>query len=161
MLNSFYIIQEGLLTLPILYLSRYIIRNRAEYYRRLLAVTRDEDWQEWVLYILTAVERTARWTLGVIGAVQDLEEQTAEIIRRDEPKLYSHELVKLLFRQPNCRINSLVEAGIAKRQTASIYLQRIAAMGLLEERKRGRAKMFVNVGLLRLLESDVQGGGNA
>ncbi|RKZ11677.1 Fic family protein, partial [bacterium] len=137
-LNSLYLIQEGLLTLPILYLSRYIIRNRAEYYRRLLAVTCDQNWEEWLLYILTAVESTARWTLGVIEAVQDLEEQTAEALRRDEPKLYSRELVEILFRQPYCRISSLVEAGLAKRQTASIYLQRLTAMGLLEERKRGR-----------------------
>jgi Fic family protein len=153
-LNSLYLIQEGLLTLPILYLSRYIIQNRTEYYRRLLAVTREQAWEDWLLYMLKAVESTARWTLGIIEGVQKLEEQTADILRRDEPKIYSRELVEVLFRRPYCRISNLVDAGIAKRQTASIYLQRIADLGVLERRDHGRDKLFVNVKLLRLLAAD-------
>ena len=101
-----------------------------------------------------AVESTARWTLGINEDVQKLEDQTADVLRRDAPKIYSRELVEVLFRQPYCRISTLVEAGIAKRQTASIYLQRVAELGVLERRDRGRDKLFVNVKLLRLLAAD-------
>lgn len=151
-LNGLYLIQSELLTMPILYLSRYIIRNRSEYYRRLLGVTRERDWEGWLLYMLTAVENTAGWTLNLIERVRKLEEETAETIRIHEPKIYSRELVEVLFRQPYCRIGNLVDAGIAKRQTASTYLKRMAGLGIVEERKRGRDKLFVNTKLLRVLE---------
>lgn len=151
-LNSLYLIQSGLLSMPILYLSRFIIQNRPEYYRRLHAVTSNQDWEAWLLYMLAGVEDTARWTLGIIERVRRLQEQTAETIRANEPKLYSRELVEVLFRQPYSRIEHLVDAGIARRQTASKYLNRMANLGIVEERRRGRDKLFVNVRLLSALE---------
>jgi Fic family protein len=150
-LNSLFFIQENLLTLPILYLSRYIVRHRADYYRLLLKVTREDSWEEWLLYILSGVEETARWTTGKIEAIRQLSLHTAEYVRTSLPKVYSHELVELIFEQPYCRIQNLTEKKIAKRETASRYLKRLTAIGVLEEKAVGREKLFTHPKLLRLL----------
>jgi Fic family protein len=153
-LNSLFLIQEGLLSMPILYLSRYIIRNRDEYYRRLLAVTRSQSWEDWMLYMLEAVRETASWTLGRIEAIRHLADATTEQVRRELPKIYTHELMDVVFTQPYCRIDNLVQAGIAKRETASRYLKLLAEQGILRERKLGREKLFVHTALLELLAED-------
>ncbi len=117
-LNSLYLVQTELLTLPVLYLSRYIIARKSEYYRLLLAVTRDQAWEPWLLYMIEAVEQTARWTTKKIAAIRKLAEHTRNYVRGARPKIYSHELIDVIFAQPYCRISNLDEAGIAKRQTA-------------------------------------------
>jgi Fic family protein len=150
-LNSLLLVERGLLRLPILYLSRFIILHKAEYYRLLLAVTRDAAWEPWILYMLRGVEETARWTLAKIGAIRDLLEETVAVVRARRPKIYRRELVDTLFAQPYCRIANLVDAGIAQRQAASRYLKALAGIGLLEERTYGREKLFVNTRLLSLL----------
>jgi Fic family protein len=150
-LSSLFLIQEDLLTLPILYLSRYIIRHKEDYYRRLIDVTRNEAWEPWLLYMLEAVRETTDWTLAKIEAIRNLAEITADDVREKLPKIYSRELVNEIFVQPYCRIENLVRAGIAKRQTASRYLKRLVEMGVLEERKVGREKLFVHPKLLSLL----------
>lgn len=88
-LNSLFLIQENLLTRPILYLSRYIIQHKADYYRSLLNVTREEAWEEWVLYILKGVEETALWTTAKIGTIRSLSDHTVEYVRKKLPKVYS------------------------------------------------------------------------
>ena len=138
MLNSLFLIEEQLLTLPILYLSRYIIANKADYYRLLLDVTREGAWESWLLFMLEGVEETANWTTAKIGAIRRLADHTVEYVRRREPKIYSRELVDVIFEQPYCRIGNLEAAGIAKRQTASKYLKALAAIGVLEENAAGR-----------------------
>lgn len=153
-LNSLFLIQEGLLTLPILYLSRYIIQNKADYYRLLLKVTREGDWESWLLYILKGVEETASWTTEKIAAIRALSDQTAEHVRASLPKVYSHELVSLLFELPYCRISNLIEAGIAKRQTASQYLKQLVEIGVLSEANTGKEKLFINPRLMQLLARD-------
>jgi Fic family protein len=153
-LNSLYLVQTQLLTLPIFYLSRYIIASKAEYHRLLLAVTRDREWESWVLYMIEAVENTARWTTAKIAAIRELAEQTRDYVRAVRPKIYSRELIDVIFAQPYCRISNLGEAGIAKRQTASRYLKELAALGVLQERKVGREKLFVHPKLMRLLTAD-------
>ena len=150
-LNSLFLMQEGLLTLPILYLSRYIIAHKEEYYRLLLDVTRSEAWEPWVLYMLQAVEETSIWTMGKIAAIRELLERTVNMVRSGAPKIYSRELVELLFVQPYCRIANVVEAGIVKRQAASSYLQKLVEIGVLEERLVGREKLFVNPRLMSVL----------
>jgi Fic family protein len=152
-LNSLFLIQTGLLNLPILHLSRFIIERRSDYYRLLIGVTRDEAWEPWLLYMLEAARDTATWTLEKITAIRQLADATAERVRADLPKIYSRELVDLLFVQPFCRIEHLVDAGIAKRQTASRYLKQLAQLGVVEERKSGREKFFVNPALLDVLEA--------
>jgi Fic family protein len=150
-LNTLYLVEQGLLTLPILYLSRYIVRSKAEYYRLLLEVTRKQDWEPWILYLIQGVEETATWTTAKILAIRALFEQTAEFIRDRLPKIYSHELVSLIFELPYCRIASLTEAGIAKRQTASVYLNRLRDIGVLEEAAAKKEKLFIHPRLMQLL----------
>ncbi len=153
-LNSLFLIQEDLLTLPILYLSRYIIQNKADYYRLLLQVTREQDWESWLLYIIKGVEETAVWTTAKIAAIRALSEHTAEYVRVKLPKVYSHELVSLIFELPYCRIGSLTEADIAKRQTASQYLKQLVEIGVLNEVAVSKEKLFIHPKLMQLLTKD-------
>ena len=153
-LNILYLIEQRLLSLPILYLSRYIVLHKPDYYRLLLAVTREGGWQEWLLYMLKAVEYTARWTTDKIAATRTLIEDTARHIQQQLPRVYSHELVQVIFEQPYCRINNLVERDIAKRQTASSYLQQLCEINVLEEIRAGREKLFVHPKLVRLMTED-------
>lgn len=153
-INSLFLIQEDLLTLPILYLSRYIIQNREDYYRLLLNVTKDGDWEPWLLYLIKGVEETAVWTKRKIEAIRRLALHTTEYVRKTLPKIYSYELVTMLFEQPYCRIHNLMEADIAKRQAASRYLKELVGIGVLEERVFGREKLFVHPKLMKLLTQE-------
>lgn len=153
-LNSLLLIEKGLLNLPILYLSRYIIAHKNDYYRLLLNVTSTQDWQEWVIYILKGIEETAKWTVEKIEAIKSLVEITKNYIQQTLPQIYSRELVDLLFEQPYTRIANLENAGIAKRQTASKYLQALCEIGVLEEVNIGRDKLFTHPKLMELLSGD-------
>ncbi len=153
-LNSLFLIQENLLTLPILYLSRYIIQHRPDYYRLLLNVTREQAWEEWVLYILKGVEETATWTTAKIAAIRELSAQTINYVRTKSPTIYSQELVNLIFERPYCRIQNVVEAKIAERRAASRYLKQLAEIGVLEEMTLGREKLFLHPKFLALLVRD-------
>ncbi len=149
--NNLFLIQERLLTMPILYLSRYIIAHQEEYYDRLLDVTRHQAWEPWILYMLRGVEETAVWTTDKIATIQDLIENTTEHVRRNLPKIYSHELVSLIFEQPYCRIANITEAGLAKRQTASLYLKQLVDVGVLTEAATSKEKLFIHTKLMQLL----------
>jgi len=153
-INSLYLIDVGLLTLPILYLSRYILQNRQNYYRLLHEVTTTENWEEWILYMLKGVEITSNWTTQKIAAVRKLIDHTTNTIQQRLPKIYSHELVQIIFEQPYCRISNLVENNIAKRQTASVYLKQLTEIGVLNEKKAGKEKLFVNPKLIQLMTQD-------
>ena len=153
-LNLLMLVDHGLLDLPVLYLSRYILRHRAEYYRLLLSVTGENAWEEWIAFMLAGIKETARWTADKILAIQQLQQDATDFVRSEAPKIYSRDLVDALFVQPYCRIENLVEAGIAKRQTASVYLKQLASLGMLEEIKSGREKLFLHRNFVRLLVSD-------
>lgn len=150
-LNLLYLVDKGLLDIPVLYLSRYIIGNKRAYYDRLLSVTTDEEWEERILFMLEAVRETANWSTARIRAIRDLLNQTAEQIPHDLPKIYSRELAEIIFVNPYCRIGDLVTAGIAKRQSASVYLKSLTEHGLLQEMKAGRENLYINPPLLALL----------
>jgi len=153
-LNTLFLIQEGLLNLPILYLSRYIIAHRADYYRLLLDVTRDNAWEPWLLYMLSAVEETARWTCVKIAAIRRLAEHTTHFVRAQLPKTYSRELVDVIFEQPYCRISNVVDKQIAQRQAASRYLKELVSIGVLQEVQVGKEKLFIHPKLMHLLPRD-------
>ena len=153
-LNVLYLIEQELLTLPILYLSRYILHNKADYYRLLTQVTSDNDWQSWILYILDAVTMVSQWTTNKIAQVRILNEHTRQYIQQRLPKLYSHELVQTIFEQPYSRIHNLVDRGIAKRQTASVYLKQLVEIGVLQEREAGKDKLFVHPQLIDIFTYD-------
>jgi hypothetical protein len=110
--------------------------------------------REWILYVLRGVSETATWTTEKIAALRALKSAAADHIRAQLPKLYSHELVELVFMQPYCRIQNLVSAGIAKRQTASVYLKSLTEIGVLREVEAGREKLFLHPKFLDLLLSD-------
>lgn len=150
-LNLLYLVDKGLLDIPVLYLSRHIIRNKALYYKYLLEVTTDGAWEQWLLFMLEAVRATALWTTARIQAIRDLLEQTAARMRQNLPKIYSRELAELIFVNPYCRISDLVDSGVAKRQTAAVYLKAMVSEGLLEEVKAGRENLYINLALLTLL----------
>lgn len=156
-LNSLFLIQENLLTLPILYLSRYIIRHKSDYYRLLLAITAEQAWEEWLIFMIRGVEETARWTTAKIAAIRDLSAQTTNYVRHAAPSVYSHELVNLIFERPYCRISDLEPAGIAKRQAASRYLKQLVAIGVLQEMTLGKEKLFLHPKFLQLLTRDGNG----
>ncbi len=153
-INSLFLIQEDLLTLPILYLSRYVIENRADYYRLLQGVTARGDWEAWVLYVIKGVEETARWTTAKISAINELAEHTTQFMRDSLPKIYRHELVNLIFKLPYCRISDVIAAEIAQRQTASVYLKQMVEIGVLKEIDSSKEKLFVHPKLLQLLTED-------
>ncbi len=153
-LNILFLVEQGLLDSPILYLSRFIIANKAEYYRLLQDVTAQGAWTDWVLYMLSGVEDTCRWTTDKIKAIRELMQHTSTYVQEKLPKVYSWELVVALFRQPYCRISNLVEAGIAKRQTASVYLKQLCDIGILQERRSGRETLFVHPKYIELLTGE-------
>ena len=150
-LNLLFLIQSGLLELPVLYLSGAIIRRKNEYYRLLRTVTTNAGWESWILYMLQSVEETARWTTDRIVGIRDLMRSIGTEVRAKLPSIYSRELVELVFVQPYCRIHNVVDAGIARRQTAATYLKRLAEIGILNEVRAGREKLFVNPRLIQLL----------
>ncbi len=156
-LNLLFLVEQELLDLPVLYLSGAIIRHKSEYYRLLLAVTTNAAWDDWILFMLRAIEETARWTAERIRAIRQLMHDTAEYVRNGVPAVYSRELVELTFVQPYCRIKNVVEAGIAERQTAAAYLKKLVAAGVLKEVKVGREKLFINPRLMQLLTIEEPG----
>lgn len=153
-LNSLFLIQEDLLTLPILYLSRYIIAHKEDYYRLLLDVTRLRAWEPWILFILKGVEETAAWTSKKIAAIRALQTHTTNHVKAAVPKIYSYELIELIFEQPYLRIQNVVDRGLAARQAASRHLKSLVKAGVLREAVSGREKLFIHPKLMRLLTSE-------
>ena len=152
-LNLLYLVKTGLLELPVLYLSRYIIQHKREYYLRLRAVTEQQDWEGWLLFMLAAVEETARWTTGRILAIRALFDATVARCRLELPRrVYSKELMELIFAQPYVRIQTLIDAGIAQRDTASNYLHELARIGILQPEKHGREMLYRHPALLEVLQ---------
>ena len=153
-LNSLFLIQENLLNLPILYLSRYIIQHRPDYYRLLLSVTRTQDWEPWVMYMLKGVEETAHWTTQKIAAIRSLQDDTVDYVKLSLPKIYSYELVDQIFTSPYCRIQNLIDSGVAKRETSSKYLKELVRIGVLREVPFGRELLYLHPKLVQLLSKD-------
>lgn len=150
-LNILYLIQQKLLDKPILYLSRYIIENKGEYYRRLRMVTENHEWEPWILYMLDAIEETAAETKNEINDIRTAIESSSVQIRALYPEVYSKELMELLFRRPYTLVQHLVDQGIAKRQTAATYLRKLEKAGILRSMKSGRENIFINIRLFDLL----------
>ncbi len=153
-LNILALVQDGLIDLPTLYLSRHIVRTKADYYRLLQRVTSHQEWEPWILYVLTAVEVTSIWTNLKIRSIRRLMDHTTEHIKTAAPKIYSRDLVELIFTMPYCRIANVVERGIAKRQAASTYLKTLCDAGVLVEEKAGRDKLFLHRKYLDLLSAE-------
>ena len=151
-INSLFLVAQQLLDEPILYLSKYIIDTKSDYYKRLQAVTTKGDWESWVLYMLDAIQTTAGETREKVVAIRTLMDQTLEKGKANLPaKVYSKEVIEALFRQPYTKVQHLVEAGIAERKTAAVYLRELEKAGILRSHKSGREVLFLNVKLFQLL----------
>jgi Fic family protein len=153
-LNILFLIDQGLLEIPVLYLSRYIIQHKQDYYHYLNRVTAEGQWINWIVFMLGAIRETADWTAQKVKAIHTLMEFTVEHAKAQELRGYSRELIELIFTQPYCRITNVVEAQIAKRQTAATYLRGLCEIGILKEYNANREKLFIHPRLLQLLISE-------
>jgi len=150
-LNILYMVESGMLEIPVLYLSRYIIQNKSRYYEGLRRITEEGDWENWILFMLQAVERTAVETHRRVIEIKDLMQRTRDQVRQELPKIYSKDLIEVLFAQPYCRIRFLEQAGIAKRAAGSKYLQELSRIGVLSRVKVGREAYYINTEFFALL----------
>ncbi|GAB4014391.1 Fic family protein [Spirosoma koreense] len=150
-INVLYLLLHDLLGEPILYLSGYIIEYKADYYRLLQAVRTEQNWADWILFLLQAVEVTARQTIDQITRIQGLFDQTVEQVRSQAPKIYSKELIEVLFEYPYSKIEYLVDRLQIDRRTASKYLRSLAQLGVLRAEKKWKETLFINTALFNLL----------
>ncbi len=150
-LNILFLIEQKLLDLPIIYLSREILKTRNSYYDGLLKVTQHQDWENWITYVLELIAWSAARSTNRVLEMRTLMLHTELHMRRFAPKIFSRELSDVLFEQPYCRIGDLVRTGIAKRQTASAYLKTLVGLGILREIKIGTEKLFVHTKMHQLL----------
>ena len=149
-INILYLVAKDLLHLPVLYLSRYIIRTKGEYYRLLQGVRDREDWESWILYMLHGVESTARQTIWIIRAIKTAMMDYKHRIRAEFPKMYSQDLLNNLFRHPYTKIEFLQNDLRVTRLTASRYLAQLTESGFLEKAKVGRYNYYINQPLMDL-----------
>ena len=154
-INILYLVITGLLDLPILYLSRYVTHNKGEYYRLIQAI-RDKntdnaaEWEAWILFMLKGVEVTAEDTISLVKNIGRLMAEYKNIIRPDFGSKYNHELLNGLFYHPYTKIDHVVANMQVSRQTASKYLDRIVALGLLKKEKMGKENYYINTRLMNL-----------
>jgi len=153
--NILYLILKELLDIPILYLSRYIITHKADYYRLLQEVRTEDKWEEWILYMLDGVEQTSIETVELIENIHALMQSTQSIIQEKLPKIYSKDLVEVLFLHPYTKIDFLVERLYITRQTASKYLNELEKIGILEAILIRNSKYFINIKLYSMLKKGI------
>ena len=149
--NILYLVRSGLLDLPILYLSRYIVRTKSEYYRLLQAVRDQGDWEDWVVYILKGIEETAKETIEFINQIKTLVLETKRRMRKELPSIYSQELLNNLFFHPYTKVQFVMDQARVSRITATKYLGLLAEHGFVEKYKVGRSNYFINQPLVRLI----------
>lgn len=154
-LNVLYLVKEDLLALPILYLSRYMIQYKADYYRLLQQVRDDGNWEPWILYILKAVEETARQTLHLIEGIKRLMQEYKNRIRTELPKIYSQDLLNNLFKHPYTKIEFMENDLNVRRKTAAKYLMLLVDAGLLEKVKIGTSNFYINQPLYKFFMEGV------
>lgn len=153
-LNILYLIRQNLLHQPVLYLSEHIIAHKPDYYRLLREVTENNAWEPWILFMMEAVKSTSEKTMARIDALQQLLEETISEAKTTLPaRVYSKELIELLFEQPYCKVKFLVDRDIAARQTAADYLKELESAGFLKSKQAGREMLYLNVRLYELLSS--------
>jgi Fic family protein len=152
MINILYLVKEGLLNLPILYLSRYINQNKGDYYRLLQKVRTDNAWEEWVMYILDGVEQTSFQTIKIIEGIKKLMFNHKKKIR-DNTKFYSQDLINNLFKHPYTKIEFIITDLEVGRLTATKYLDELDQIGIVQKVKLGRDNYYINTDLYKLLSN--------
>ena len=150
-INALYLVQQELLTHPVLYLSSYIVKHKTAYYQLLRGVTEKQNWHDWVMYILTALIETAQLTTKKIRAMLLLKEAYEKQMKQTLGSSYSYELLQLMFALPYLKIELLEKRSIAHRQTASVWLKKLTEANILRPQKIGRTTYYVNYRLMELL----------
>lgn len=151
-LNILYLMLNGLIDVPILYLSSYIIDNKAEYYRLLNQTNKTGKWEEWIMFMLKAVESTSKNTITRIINIKNQLDLTIVKVQEKAPKVYKKELVELLFEQPYSKIEFVVNKLGVERKAASRYLKELENIGVLKSQKVGRETLYVNKELIEILK---------
>lgn len=147
-----YLKLSGLLDTPAIYLSEYIIKNKAEYYRRLRAVTEKNEWEEYILFMLDMIEQTSARGLERLNKITKSIDKTAEEIKTRLPKIYSKDLVEIMFRLPYTKRQHLIDENIGNAKTVGNYLITLEENGFLKSVKVGKEKLYLNERLLKILE---------
>ncbi|WP_323593576.1 Fic family protein [Aliarcobacter butzleri] len=154
-INILYLVLNELLDLPILYLSSYIIKHKADYYRLLQEVRTKGSWEEWIIYMLEGIEQTATKQVQLINDIKELMDKTKEKLKSELPKIYSKDLLEVLFIHPYTKIDMLVDNLGVTRQTASKHLKELETIGLLEEKKIKNSKFYINKELFTMLQKAI------
>jgi Fic family protein len=150
-LNILYLIHKGLIDVPILYLSSYIIDHKTEYYRLLNQTNKTGNWEEWIIFMLKAVETTSRDTIIRITNIKNLLDSMIEKVQQKAPKVYRKELVELLFEQPYSKIEFVVNKLGVERKAASRYLKELTEIDIVVPQKVGRETLYINKDLIGIL----------
>ncbi|MBX7201532.1 MAG: Fic family protein [Bacteroidia bacterium] len=153
-----YLKLSGLLDTPAIYLSEYIIKNKADYYKCLRGVTEKNDWESYILYMLDMIEETSKNGLIRLNKITTTIDKTANEIKAKLPKLYSKALVEILFRLPYTKRQYLIDASIGNPKTVGNYLQTLEESGFLKSVKVGKEKLYLNQRLLKILEEQHSSG---
>lgn len=154
LINVLCLVQYGLIAEPVLYLSKYIIENKSEYYKRLLAVTSEGDWESWIIFMLRGIHETSKSTLNKISGIREVFAKYSldfkDILPGTGSKL---EVVEVVFDKPYCRISDVMEKCDVSRQTASMWLKTLVEEGILEKYKIGRQVLYINVRFMEILRA--------
>lgn len=153
-MNVLMLIEAGVIQHPILYLSRFFIRHRSDYYRLLLGVTAENAWEPWILHVLEGVRATALSTVAKIDAIAALQQSTLDAIRRVTKTGANADLLAVLFEQPYSRITNVMERCSVSRPTATSWLTALRDAGVLVDVRAGRERLFINTGFIALLTRD-------
>lgn len=153
-INILYLVQQELLTLPVLYLSRYIIKHKNDYYKLLQSVRTHNTWEEWIFFMLEGIEKTAIESVILIGSIRKLMQEYKHIIRDRHPKLYSQDLLNNLFKYPYTKIEFIQHDLHVSRNTAIRYLESLVKEGIVKKHKIGRENYYLNQALFKLLSGN-------
>ncbi len=151
-INILFLVKQGLLNSPILYLSRYINQHKQQYYKLLQQVRDTGDWQDWVLFMLDGVTQTSKQTQELILQIKELMARFKTVIKQQNAKIYSHELMNNLFSYPYTKVEFVAHDLQVHRNTANKYLNELVKMGLLNKQKIGKENFYINHELFDLLE---------
>jgi len=143
---------ENLLDIPAIYLSEYIIQNKSEYYKRLRLVTEEEEWEGWILYMLDMIERTSLHGLIRLKAIMALIQKMSNEIKNELPKVYTKDLIEIIFKLPYTKRQNLIDAGFGTPKTVGNYLIALEDKGFLKSVKVGKEKLYLNYRLMEILE---------
>jgi Fic family protein len=153
-LNVLFLCNQKLIDLPVIYLSKYILENKNDYYRLLKEVTESGHWKNWIIFMLDAVKDTAADTLEKVNTIYNSYLTAIDKVKTEAPEIYTHELIEVIYNQPYCKIAILEEKKIASRNTASKYLRKLEELGILASEQVGRETLYKNLALLEILSNN-------